>query len=82
MLEGSLFESLQKRFSKQFETRDIVYNILKDYILTSKNISIKKTTITLLGVPKTKQKELKFKEYELLEKIKEVTKIQYSIMFQ
>lgn len=82
MIEGSLFETLNRRFSKQFETRDIIYDVLKEYVDTNKNITIKKEVIVISGTSKTNQKELKFKELELLEKIKEITKIQYTILFK
>ena len=82
MIEGSLFETLNRRFSKQFETRDIIYDVLKEYEDTNKNITIKKEVIVISGTSKTNQKELKFKELELLEKIKEITKIQYTILFK
>ncbi len=81
MIEGSLFETLKRRFSKQFETRDLIYGVLKKYVDTNKNITIKKEVIIISGISRTNQKELKFKEFELLEKIKEITKIQYSIVF-
>lgn len=81
MLDGSLFETLKKRFSKQLETRDVIYDVLKKYIPTHKNITIKKNIIIISGISKTNQKELKFEEFILLEKIKEITKIQYSFLF-
>jgi hypothetical protein len=82
MIEGSLFETVKKRFSKHFETRDLIYNVLKKYVYSSKNITIKKEIIIISGISKTNQKELKFKEFELLEQIQNITKIQYSILFQ